>query len=148
MKSKLLLPHVFKKYGWLLLILSVPVLIGLMKFDWAPAFLEVQYERNGHSYSTNALKEMVFTMWMVGLILIAFSKEKHEDEYISFVRLTSWQYAVLASVLISLSGVWLVWYWDYLLFSALNMLTVPVLFILIFNIMTYQAARKELKDEK
>ncbi|WP_432714690.1 hypothetical protein [Pedobacter sp.] len=148
MNYKTLLPNRFKKFGWLIFILASIIFFAARKFDWQPTFLDITINDYSLITEVNLLKEFIFTFWMIGLIMITFSKEKQEDEFISYLRLTSWQYAVMASLIISIIGTWSIFGWNYLIFSAINMLTVPLLFMLIFNLLLYRNSNKQTADEK
>ena len=136
MKNKLLMPAQYKKIRWVVFVTTTIAFAGFVKFEWEPSILNFTYGNSitGGTAKTNLLKEIIFTSWMIGLIMIAFSKEKREDEFIAYLRLSSWQYSVIASLLISIIGTWSIYGLNYLTFAGLNMLTAPLAFIVIFNI--------------
>ncbi|RZK41602.1 MAG: hypothetical protein EOO90_10485 [Pedobacter sp.] len=138
MRNSLLIPNRFKVFGWVIFAVATLLFLGFLKFDWRPGFLIYTYEEKGLVSEVNLLKEVIFTFWMIGLTLVCFSKEKKEDEFLSFLRLRSWQYAVIISLIISVVGTWAIYGSNYLVFSALNMLTVPVVFVIKFNISLFQ----------
>ena len=148
MKNKLLIPNRYKIIGWLMFAITTVIFIISSRIEWAPAILNVSYTHRGHVLQTNVLKEFLFTMWMIGLFMIAFSKEKNEDEYISYLRLSSWQYSIFASMAISIIGTWSIWGLNYIGFSALNMLTAPLAFIVIFNTTIYLTSRRSTFNEE
>ena len=150
MKNKFLLPESFKKFGWLIFVVATSVFLGYLMYDWEPSFLAYTYysSKMQLNISGNLILEVIFTFWMVGLILIAFSKEKYEDEFIAHLRLTRWQYSIFASLVISIIGTWTIYGGEYLIFSALNMLTAPLVFIVIFNIAIYRISKRNSADEE
>ena len=150
MKNKLLLPIHFRKIGWIIFVITTITFLCAMKYEWEPSILQYTYtDNNGRgSTGTNLLKEIIFTSWMIGLMMIAFSKVKNEDEYIAYLRLSSWQYSVFASLMISVVGTWCIYGMNYLMFSALNMLTAPLAFIVIFNVTIYRTSERNIIDEK
>lgn len=148
MKNRFLMPRRFKKIGCFIFAITTIVFLGYLKFEWRPAMLTFTHSENSAFNEVNLLPEVIFTFWMVGLIMIAFSKEKHEDEYISYLRLSSWQYSVLVSFVISIIGTWSIYGVNYLIFSAFNMLAVPLAFITIFNVSNYLTTRRSLANEK
>ena len=99
MKNKLLLPARSRKIGWIIFVVTTIAFLGFMKYEWQPSILDhtVMDGDGKGSIETNFLKEIIFTSWMIGLIMIAFSREENEDEYIAYLRLSSWQYSVFAS---------------------------------------------------
>lgn len=150
MKTTLLMPAHFRKIGWLIFAITTIAFFSMMKYEWRPSILDYTYTDNDGrgSTGTNLLKEIIFTFWMIGLIMIAFSREKQEDEYLNYLRLLSWQYSVFASLMISIIGTWFIYGTNYLMFSALNMLTAPLAFIVIFNITIYRTSKRNTLDEK
>jgi hypothetical protein len=150
MKNTLLMPARFRKIGWFIFAIATIAFFGMMKYEWRPSILDYTYtDSDGRgSTGTNLLKEIILTFWMVGLIMIAFSRQKQEDEYLNYIRLLSWQYSVFASMVISIIGTWFIYGANYLMFSALNMLTAPVAFIVIFNVMIYRTFERSSDHEK
>jgi hypothetical protein len=90
--------------------------------------------------------ELILSGVLIGLLFIAFAKEKNEDEYITVLRLKSWQWAVLISYGILLIATWLIFGLDFLGFMAYNMFTVLIVFIVKFNYSLY-LLRKGGSDE-
>ena len=148
MKNTLLLPNRFKMIGWVLFLITTVSFLMFWKLQLGPAFLNFDYGDDNNVVTVNLLKEIIFTFWTASLVLICFSKEKQEDEYVSFLRLSSWQYAVLASLIISVGGTWIIYGWNYLTFSAFNMLTAPLAFILIFTLKLSRFRKEGIFDEK
>lgn len=148
MKNYILIPAHFKKIGWLIFAFTTIAFIGFVKFEWAPPTLDYTYQDGTGTTRTNLLKEIIFTSWLVGLIMITFSKEREEDEYINFIRLASWQYSIIISLIVSLIGTWSIYGMNYLTFSALNMLTAPLVFLIIFNVTIARTIKRNSKDEE
>ncbi|WP_341842066.1 hypothetical protein [Chitinophaga caseinilytica] len=74
----------------------------------------------------------------VGLLLVSFSREKDEDEYISKIRLESLQLAVLVNyVLLILATVFI---YDMAYFNVMiyNMFTILLIFIIRFHFLLYR----------
>jgi len=74
---------------------------------------------------------------IISLCLIAFSRLKKEDEYIRDIRLRSIQLSVFLNYVYVLILIWTVYGIDFLLSVCQNLLTILVLFILIFNFNLY-----------
>jgi hypothetical protein len=138
MKASNLLPNRLKILGWIIL---VPALIlGVM-------VLYFQFEIPGFSVSlpfykgflsdqpmvNNLTDELVSIIVMVALIMIAFSEERLEDEWVSKVRLESLQWSVYANYVLLILCILVIY--DVHFFQALvyNMYTVLIVFILRFN---------------
>ena len=148
MKSKLLLPYRFK---WIGLLLFVPFLVlGLLVMygDFRLDFLDVDFGRSAGLFTSgnnNLTDELVLTGTIVSLLLIAFAKEKDEDEYLHFVRLESWQWAVLINFVLLILATWLFYDFDFLNVMVYNMLTVLVIFIIRFQYIVYRSKKEEAK---
>ncbi|MDZ7743919.1 MAG: hypothetical protein U5Q03_19840 [Bacteroidota bacterium] len=100
MNANYLFPNRFKKIGWLLfipgIILGIIYLIyqsDISLFNikvFAIAEEEILSDTNFFSISkNNVLDEISSILLIIGALLIAFSKEKSEDEFISKIRLES-----------------------------------------------------------
>jgi hypothetical protein len=140
MRSTLLLPNKYKKIGIILLIPSL-VLGILVRFrDFSFDFLDLPM---GKAISTGSLNldeqinltdELALTGIILGLIFIAFAREKQEDEYINSIRLESLQWAVLINYSLLLIATWLVHGFAYIDVMVYNMLTVLIIFIIRFHV--------------
>jgi hypothetical protein len=141
MRSQLLLPNHYKRIGTILLIPSL-VLGALVRFnDLAFDFLELPFGKKNSSGSflnlddtINLTDELALTGIIVGLLFIAFAREKQEDEYINTIRLESLQWAVLINYILLLAATWLVHGFPYIDVMMYNMLTVLIIFIVRFHI--------------
>jgi len=95
----------------------------------------------------NFTDEIGSILLIIGLLLIAFSKEKDEDERISQLRLESLLWATLVnSILIVLS---IIFFYSglFLQIMAYNVCSTLILFIIKFNLTIY-FERKKYKDIK
>ena len=140
MRSSLLLPNKFKRIGIVLLIPSL-ILGALFRFrDFAFDFLTLPF---GKTISTGSLNldeqinltdELALTGIIIGLLFIAFAREKQEDEYIGSIRLESLQWAVLTNYILLIIATWLVHGFAYIDVMMYNMLTVLIIFIIRFHL--------------
>lgn len=138
MKSKFLLPHAYKKIGWFI---SLPFIF--LGFTWTylteadsklSTMVGQQIGRAMGDYSDEFISIGIF----VGLLLVSFSREKDEDEYISKIRLESLQLAVLVNyVLLILATVFI---YDMAYFNVMiyNMFTILLIFIIRFHFLLYR----------
>jgi hypothetical protein len=91
MKSRFLFPHYYRRIGYFCFI--TVVLLGILfKIMHPHGFTQGLHHdpQPGMKLSHDAIALLV----LFGLIFIAFSKEKIEDEHISLIRLESLQWAV------------------------------------------------------
>lgn len=149
MSSNLLLPHAFKKTGWYLfipfLVIGVIITITGYEADWLNAnvfaffnhdiFEEVQ---SFQFIKINITNTLVGVLFIVGALLVAFSKEKVEDEFIAKMRLSAFMWAVLMSYILLLLAFILVYGSAFLTVMVYNMFTVLIIFILKFNWTLYR----------
>lgn len=151
MKRNLLLPTRYKLIGLFLFLPGLAGGIWSIFYDWEPAFLKVKLPTwlpgvSGDIFqpTTNYLHdEIALTLTMAGLLLMAFSREPKEDEFIRHTRLVSLQWAFLASIVVFVVASWVVfndWYWYVLLF---NMISTPLFFLVRFHWVLRQNAPTE-----
>lgn len=140
MKATNLLPHYVKRLGWILLLPSLLLGLMVMYFEFEIPGLEMKIPYGNHMniivdgpWINTLTDEIVSIIVMVTLILIAFSEEKQEDEWVSKIRLESLQWSVYANYILLILAILFVY--DMFFFQALiyNMYTILIFFILRFN---------------
>ncbi|MGG5505812.1 MULTISPECIES: hypothetical protein [unclassified Myroides] len=146
METKFLLPHSFKKIGWTLLAISVLIWIYsiILLQDDIP-FLEMKvftvvgsaFFKGETSYfgfiETNITSTLMSSLFLIGGLLVAFSREKIEDEFISKLRLQSFQWSFLINYVLLLLLFLLVYGMEFYYVMVYNMFTMLILFILRFH---------------
>lgn len=156
MKTHWLLPHRYRLMGWFLFIPSA--VLGLVaryadfRFEWlgfswkasAPDANLVNkliwWMMGGESLLVNNYNAVNFTDELaaigiiVGLVCVAFSKEKVEDEMISRLRLESLQWAVYINYIVLGALILLVHGGLFLEVIVYNMFTVLIMFIIRFRL--------------
>ena len=158
MSSKLLLPNRYKKLGWLILIPST--ILGLilaynefgLDWLWARVFAIANDGKDGNYMylsfrNTNITNTVVGSFFIIGAMLVSFSKEKNEDEFIAEIRLSSLLWAVWVSYILLLIAFLLVYGTPFLDVMVYNMFTVLIIFIVRFNYILYKNS-KTVSDEK
>ncbi len=134
MKPRFLFPHRFKTIGW---IITMPSLIfGLL----------IMFENLGSLFSINLIElnpfwnaigeyidEIVTVLLIIGMILIAFSKTKIEDEFVSKVRLESLQWAIYVSYALLILATTFIYGEKYFDAMIYNMFTPLLIFIIRFH---------------
>jgi len=145
MQTKLLLPGGFKKIG---VALFIPALVlGIMNqfFEFQFDFLTIHFDRSGMKHfldeDINFTDELALTGLIIGMLLMAFSREKNEDEYISRIRLESLQWAVILNYALLILATWFVHGFSYVLVMMYNMLTVLFIFLIRFHIVLARERR-------
>lgn len=144
MKTKSLFPHKYKSIGLFILIPSfVLFFITLYKdvnpsfFDWnVISLFNDSFMKEGSLVSiieNNVLGEILGILIIVGGLLVAFSKEKNEDEFITAIRLDALVWALIINYAILIVMIIFVYDLRFLDVMLFNMFTTLILFILKFN---------------
>jgi len=152
MKTRFLLPHKYKNFGWLFLIPST--IFGLFVFftNYEPEFLKLPmftFISQGMPLSndgvvffstikTNITNELAGVFFLLSAMMVAFSKAKNEDEFISKVRLESLVWATFFHFGILLIGMLFVFNLEFFTFMIFNMFTLLILFIFKFHLALYK----------
>ncbi|MCX6147718.1 MAG: hypothetical protein NTW25_10805 [Candidatus Kapabacteria bacterium] len=103
MKSRLLLPHKYKKYGWIIfvpsLLFGLFIMFKINGIEEIPFFKTNVFAIMSHQLFSNKIyftfvennitDELILVFVTLGAYLIAFSKEKVEDEMNYFIRMRS-----------------------------------------------------------
>lgn len=158
MANTLLFPNRYKLIGWCILIPAT--ILGLIlictDFEAFPikgkVFAIFNDEIFGKNQSlafieTNVTNTVVGILFIVGAMLVGFSKEKVEDEYLSKLRLSSLLWAVWVNYFLLLLSFVFVYGMAFLNVMVYNMFTVLLIFILRFNYILYKNS-KSVSDEK
>lgn len=152
MKTKWLFPHQFRLIGWIIFVPSAILglaamyyeldIISLIKeilFDTKPPTGTLTLEGFFSAGSQNMTDEIAAIGVILGLLLIAFSREKVEDEMIGQLRLEALQWSVYANYIIL--AIAILTLYDNAFFNVMvyNMFTVLVVFILRFRWLIYRS---------
>ena len=152
MKNIPLFPHRFKLWAWLGLVPTLLFGIYMLFTDYVPDGFNVQlpaFVLNGSTEPSdnNWLNELVGLLLLFFSLIVAFARCRHEDEWISALRLRSLLWAVyINAALLALSMLFI---YDLLYFyvMAFNMYTVLLIFIAHFHWHLWRM-NKTWKDEE
>lgn len=103
--------------------------IGIFTSLWLILLITGAYIFNGNTDMTSGL----FLLLPLCLLIWAYSKERQEDEYVDVLRLESMQVAIYANYAILLLADLLVYGFDFLLVQLLNLITIPLIYIIWFQ---------------
>jgi len=158
MKTNYLFPNRFKKIGWLLFIPGI--ILGTVYLIYNSditlfninvfALAEEALLSEAHFFSVlqnNVLDEISSLLVIIGALLIAFSKEKSEDEFISKIRLESLVWATYINYAILVLAIIFVYNMTFLWVLVFNMFTLLVFFLIRFNWALYKS-KNQLSDEE
>ena len=148
MEKQFLLPHKYKKVGWILLMLGLALYIFakyIIKEYWEKfSFLNMrvllpfykQWNDKTEYFSfqdVNITFTLIGALIIIGGLIISFSKEKVEDEYIMVLRIASFQWAFLINYILLFLMFIFVYGADFLLVYEYFLFTILALFILRFH---------------
>ncbi|PZV80243.1 hypothetical protein CLV31_1128 [Algoriphagus aquaeductus] len=146
MLTKILLPHRYQLLGWIFILPFAALLFANNYFDFNFAWLELEFREGAlfEDSKENFTNELALMGVFISLFLIAFSREKEEDEYIQKIRLDSLLIACYANTFILIIGTLIFYGFGYLEFMGYNMFTIQLIFIARFR-WVLNRDRKSLK---
>ena len=152
MQHQFLLSNRFKIIGWALFILAI--VLGIINFtkgyDWlsititVPTLIEEQLMDKTHYFTmvnTNITNTLIGLLFIIGGLLVSFSKEKNEDEFIQSLRLSSLSWAILANYLLLVFAFLFIYGIAFLQVMIYNMFTTLVIYIIRFNYVLYRYSK-------
>jgi membrane protein CcdC involved in cytochrome C biogenesis len=140
MKKLPLLPHVCQKIGFILVLPFLALGILYLTMDYTITWLAI-HPKSTHimdSMNTNLTDELAAVGLIISLMLIAFSKEKIEDEAIQFFRLASLQWAVIVNYLVLVVCILAFYGGDFFSVMVYNMFTILFFFVIRFRFVLFQ----------
>jgi hypothetical protein len=143
MKTKFLFPNQCKRIGWILLIPSTILGILIIFFDCKFKFMDSNVftfysdvfgldKTIMGFFEGNYANTIAGLLFLIGAILVAFSKEKHEDEFIAKTRLESLVWAIYVNYAILAFCTLFFFNMEFLLVMIFNMFTILIFFIVRF----------------
>lgn len=158
MKTNYLFPNSFKTFGWLLFIPGIILGIVYLIYESDLNLFNVKVftiaEEAIFSDTTffsisenNVLDEISSILLIIGALLIAFSKEKYEDEFISKIRLESLVWATYINYAILILAIIFVYDMTFFWVLVFNMFTLLVFFLIRFHWALYKS-KNQISDEE
>ena len=147
MKASQLLPNKFKPLGWILLIIGLIIGLFLVATDYESELLTTKvfalfhhsffhYELSVFTVIDNSIAdELTAISIIIGGILVGFSKEKVEDEFIEKLRSDSLKWAILVNYIILFVAIVFIYDFDFLDVLVFNMFTPLLFYIFRFNLL-------------
>lgn len=144
MKTNYLFPNKLKRIGWTILIPSAILGLIVLFSEYNSGFFNLRVpaifidqlfgeKKLFGMVQNNILDEILGVLVIISLIMVAFSKEKIEDEFIAKIRLESLVWAVYVNYGILLFCMLLLFDFSFLWVMIFNMFTVLIFFIVRFN---------------
>ncbi len=140
MKQLPLFPHSWQRIGYIILPVFLAISIAYLFFDYNIPWLQYKHDvKNVFDFSDNNFTDELASLGMIlSLLLIAFSKEKTEDEMIQFIRLESLHWAVYANYLVLALSIIFVYGGAFFHVMIWNMFTVLIIFIVRFKYLMFK----------
>jgi hypothetical protein len=150
MKSRFLLPHSWRTAGIIMFLVGFGFYIAdqwlnVEIFTWHNLRPFDKQTLSGPSIDENFADEIKMLLILFGLLIIAFSKERTEDEYIAQQRLDSLQWAIYVNYAIFIVCVLAVYGADFIAVIIYNVYTPLLIFIIRFRWMMYRASKQQLE---
>jgi hypothetical protein len=147
MNQKYLFPNYCKAIGWVLTLPSVILGILYLYFSYEIPNFEIQFKNTYTIFdggSTNNLTDELISLCLViGLNLVAFSKRKVEDEWVSLMRLESLQWGIYLNSIILILAIIFVYGMPFFEIMVYNMFTPLIIFIIRFEYLMWKAPKTE-----
>ena len=121
MKRLILLPHAFRRIG--VAVFAIGAIVGALMTPDALA----------SNSMTHLLNNIAIIGLCVGSIFIACSRERIEDEMTGAVRLNALLTALYINTAITVAAALVLYDFTFIYFMIWNMITTPLLFMLIFR---------------
>lgn len=149
MKTRFLFPYSSRIFGYLGIVAYIPIMVlkkilhqGYNNPDPAIRLADATSIFN----SEHILGALAGALVIVGLLIIAFSKEKIEDEQIVQLRLDSLQWAIYLNYLILIISIFLVANFQVKYILLLNLWAPLIFFIIRFRWVIYRNNRLPKED--
>jgi hypothetical protein len=157
MKTRFLLPNKFKLIGWILLVPSA--ILGLIQIFYLSGsglkFFDLKvftiYSGDFSPWGippvvlgfdkVNLTGTIIGVLFILGAAIVAFAKEKQEDEYIAKTRLESFLWATYLNYAILLFCFMFFYGVGFMYVMIFNMFTLIILFIIRFNYVLYRSTK-------
>jgi len=156
MKTNYLLSNKYKMFGWILLIIGVisGIIFFIGEYETDALQVNVLSVFGGDTFfggekgffrivENSILDELIALVIIFGGLLVGFTKERVEDEFIYKLRKDSLVWAILFNYLILVLTIIFVYNFTFLHVLVFNMFTPLIFFIIRFNFLKLKSARDE-----
>ena len=151
-----LLPHTYKKIGWVLLLPAFVVGLFFMyhsNFPNGPKIITFGYFGDelfgGQKQSAirfdhiEIIPNVISVLFLIGGLFVMFSKEKKEDEYINQIRLNSFQYSVFINYILLFFCIVFIHGIPFFHVMVYNLFTIILIYILRFHFLIHKNSINE-----
>lgn len=139
-----MLPHKFKVPAFCLIVLGlvlaylyfiVNIRIELPVLALVSAFAETKFLA---VYKTNVADELILLCLILGLALLAFSRDKNENKTFSALRIKALIYTVLIDIFLAVFSILFIYGAGFMVFIIANLILPFIIYLAIFNILKYK----------
>ncbi len=135
--KNLLFPRQFQVIGWLLFIPAL--ILGIIMY-FTPGFCT--------GITETILNDAAIIGIISGSIFIVCSKEKHEDEMIRAIRLSSLLNAIYFYAVVLIASVLLINGPAFIMFMIFNLVLLPIIYVVVFRFEIYRYNKIEEDEEQ
>lgn len=136
--KNLLFPRQFQVIGWLLFIPAI--ILGIYSYFFTPL--------TGTGVLEIIINDAAIIGTTAGSIFIVCSKEKHEDEMIRSIRLTSLLKALYVYAVILILSVLFINGGDFFVFMIFNLVLLPIIYVAVFRLEIYRYNKMSEDEEQ
>lgn len=146
-----LLPNRFKIIGLFLLAIGIILTVSRFYFGQKPDWLDMKVFAVYSSFlqtkfftfiTNNILEELSGLSVFIGLVFIAFSKEKYEDEITMQIRIRSLFYSGYANILLTILAFLFIFGLGFIYFMVVNIFAFFVIFIIVNEYTLYRYKKR------
>lgn len=155
MKTNYLIPHKYKSLGWVLFIIGIIsgliIFIGEYEYDILKINVLSIYGRDVlfgtkgffKIIENSILDEIVALCIIVGGLLVGFSREKIEDEFIYKLRKDSLVWAIIFNYMVLIFAILFIYNFTFFDVLVFNMFTPLLFFVTRFNFLKLKSGNNE-----
>ena len=156
MKTNYLLPNKYKKIGWVLFVIGIIIGIVLYLDEYDSDVLTINVlsiynddaifgKENGFFkiIENSIVDELAVLAIIIGGLLVGFSKEKIEDEFVYKLRKDSLVWAIIFNYTVLIFAVLFIYSFTFFDVLVFNMFTPLIFFIFRFNFLKHKSLKYE-----
>ncbi len=159
MKTNLLFPHSCSIVGWIMFVSGILFALVILITQFEPTWLTLRVpvlagdelfgsDRTWFTTRVNNLAdELASILFLVGGLMVAFSREKIEDEYIARIRLESLVWATYVNYGLLMLAILFIYDMSFYYVMLFNLFTLLIFFIIRFRLVLW-STKKAMTYEK
>lgn len=155
MKTSYLLPHKYKPLGWVLFVIGIIsgliIFIGQYEYDILKVNVLSIYGRDAlfgergffKIIENSILDEIIALCIIIGGLLVGFSRERVEDEFIYKLRKDSLVWAIIFNYIVLIFAILFIYNFTFFDVLVFNMFTPLLFFVFRFNFLKFRSSYNE-----